>query len=71
LQQPPNNWDLQTIEFNMFHPFDVHETNATPLDKESIMMYPIPTNWTTNGFSAGLNTDLSATDRQFIRTQYP
>ncbi len=71
LSGPPNNWDLETIEFNMFHPYDVHETNATPLDKDSIMMYPIPATWTVDGFSAGLNTDLSPLDCQFIRSQYP
>ena len=71
LSGPPNNWSVDQIEFNMFHPFSVQETNATPLDKDSIMMYPIPASWTLDGFSAGLNTDLSPIDRQFIRTQYP
>ena len=71
LSGPPNSWTLEQIEFNMFHPFSIQETNATPLDKASIMMYPIPARWTTDGFSAGLNTDLSALDRQFIREQYP
>jgi hypothetical protein len=71
LSGPPNNWSVDEIEFNMFHPFAVQETNATPLDKDSIMMYPIPTRWTLDGFSAGLNTDLSPLDKQFIRTQYP
>jgi serralysin len=71
LSGPPNNWTLDVIEFNMFHPIEIHETNATALDKNSIMMYPIPTRWTMDGFSAGLNTDLSPLDRLFIRTQYP
>jgi len=34
-------------------------------------MYPIPAAWTTDGFSVGLNEDLSATDRDFIREAYP
>jgi serralysin len=71
LSGPPNNWSLEVIEFNMFHPFELHETNATPLDKKSIMMYPIPARWTLDGFSTSLNADLSPLDRQFIRTQYP
>jgi hypothetical protein len=71
LSGPPNNWSLEVIEFNMFHAYSIAETNATPLDKDSIMMYPIPARWTLNGFSSDLNTDLSPTDRQFIRQQYP
>jgi serralysin len=71
LSGPPNNWTLEEIEFNMFHPFEVQETNATSLDKDSIMMYPIPARWTLDGFSTGLNTDLSPLDRQFVRVQYP
>jgi serralysin len=71
LSGPPNNWTPDVIEFNMFHPFAVNETNATPLDRTSIMMYPIPAKWTLDGFCSGLNTDLSPMDKQFIRTQYP
>ena len=49
----------------MFEPYAAAETNFTALDPRSIMMYPIPAGWTTDGFSVGLNTDLSATDEQF------
>jgi len=34
-------------------------------------MYPIPLAWTRNGFSAGLNRELSATDKAFIAQNYP
>ena len=71
LSGPPNNWDLPTIEFNMFTPHVAAETNFTALDPTSIMMYPIPAHWTTDGFSSDLNTDLSPTDCQFIRDEYP
>ena len=70
LSGPPNNWSLQTIEHNMFEPYAKADTNYTTLDKASIMMYPIPVSWTTNGFSVGLNGDLSPTDKSFIRNQY-
>src|SRR6266508_115114 len=50
---------------------DPGELSSTPTDPESIMMYPIPAAWTTDGFSVGLNEDLSATDRDFIREAYP
>jgi len=71
LSGPPNNWDLNTIEHNMFAPAAVNETNFTQMDPLSIMMYPIPARWTTDGFSAGLNADLSAKDKEFIHNQYP
>jgi serralysin len=71
LSGPPNNWSLDDIEHNMFEPHAKAETNFTDLDASSIMMYPIPSSWTTNGFSVGLNTALSTKDKQFIRQQYP
>jgi hypothetical protein len=70
LSGPPNSWPLDTIEFNMFQPFARAEVNATRVDPESIMMYPIPSTWTTDGFSVGLNGQLSASDRTFIKQQY-
>ena len=71
LSGPPNNWDLQTIEHNIFAQYDPATLSSTPTDPSSIMMYPIPARWTTDGFSAGLNRGLSETDKQFIRTAYP
>ena len=71
LSGPPNHWDADTIQHNMFDTWGANETNYTKTDGASIMMYPIPANWTTNGFTIGLNTQLSPTDRQFIHQQYP
>jgi serralysin len=71
LSGPPNNWSLGVIEQNMFEAYNKKETNYTAVDANSIMMYPIPKAWTTNGFAAGLNSALSPTDRKFIHTQYP
>ena len=71
LSGPPNNWTLAQIENNMFRQFSEAETNFTALDAKSIMMYPIPAKWTTNGFSVDTNTALSDTDKKFIRRQYP
>lgn len=71
LSGPPNSWSLDDIEHNMFEPHAAAETNFTALDPKSIMMYPIPSSWTTNGFSVSLNTELSTKDKQFIRQQYP
>jgi serralysin len=71
LAQPPNRWSKETVDFNLFKPWEVSETNFTKVDPESIMMYPIAARWTEDGFSAGNNTKLSATDRKFIAREYP
>lgn len=71
LSGPPNNWDRDTIDNNMFNAPILSQVNATPVDSDSIMMYPIPAHWTNDGFSAGFNAQLSQTDIDFIRQQYP
>lgn len=69
---PPNNWDKATIDHNMFEAYSKTETNYTAVDITSIMMYPIPASWVTDPkYAAGLNTDLSTQDKQFIHKQYP
>lgn len=71
LSGPPNNWDDQTIDANIYSHYTAAEVLATAVDPSSIMMYPIPKAWTTDGFSAGLNGELSETDRDLIRIAYP
>lgn len=71
LSGPPNNWDDATIENNMFKIYAPHEVSATPVDPLSIMMYPIPAAWTTDGFSAGLNVEISVSDRYLVSNIYP
>ena len=72
LKSGPNNWDDATIQHNMFDAYAKEETNYSKLDTKSIMMYPIPASWVTDTkFVAGLNDDLSPTDRTFIHAQYP
>lgn len=70
LSGPPNNWTLDVIERNMFQPYAENEVNSTPLDVHSIMIYPMPATWNLDGVAVGLNTELSATDKDFIREQY-
>jgi len=71
LSGPPNNWGLPTIEANMFKSYSMSEVTATPVDRTSIMMYVIPSRWTEDGFSADLNSTLSAEDRRLIAQAYP
>jgi serralysin len=70
LSGPPNRWSVEEIEFNVLKPAAPEDVDATTMDRQSIMMYPIPLSWTTNGFSTGFNSDLSDTDNKFIRKQY-
>lgn len=71
LSGPPNHWDPRTIAANMFQGFDAGETNFTALDPRSIMMYPYPAEWTLDGFSTPLNTELSEDDKALIHKMYP
>jgi serralysin len=71
LSGPPNKWSEDVVNRNMFDVLAEGESNHTKLDPASIMMYPIPTKWTTNGWTVGLNSTLSPTDRSFIQDQYP
>ena len=71
LSGPPNNWDDATIENNMFAKYAPSALVTTNVDPKSIMMYPIPKAWTLDGTSAGLNSELSVKDKQFIATNYP
>lgn len=71
LSGPPNNWSQETIDHNMFDVYDRKKVIATEVDPDSIMMYPIPASWTNDGFSAGLNGELSHLDESLIARAYP
>jgi hypothetical protein len=71
LSGPPNNWDAATIEHNMFEQYPSNTIAGTTLDRDSIMMYPIPQSWLIEGAPVGMNEVLSETDQKFIRLQYP
>jgi len=66
---PPNNWSRSQVDSAIFRVFA--SALHSPLDPLSIMMYDIPSRWTTNGFSARSNFELSEHDRSFIRDAYP
>lgn len=66
LSGPPNNWDLATIENNMFKKYSLEQLNGTALDKKSIMLYAFPPTWTLDGFQSEPNEVLSEVDKTFI-----
>jgi serralysin len=68
---PPNNWDQQKVDLNLFQTYQANLTNFTETDPRSIMMYPIPAGFTTNGLEVGWNMQLSDSDKSFIAQMYP
>jgi hypothetical protein len=68
---PPNNWGREEVENNMFKRYSRTITQFTQLDPTSIMMYSFPRTWTTDGFQAPDNKDLSETDKKYIAKMYP
>jgi hypothetical protein len=71
LSGPPNHWDRQTIEHNIFHAYSMDQINGTVFDPKSVMLYSIPARWTTDGFSSKNNGDYSEEDRAFLGKMYP
>jgi serralysin len=71
LSGPPNEWDEEAIRHNVLDHYDPKEVTATDVDSASIMMYPIPAAWTLDGFSAGLNREISPLDTELIHGIYP
>lgn len=70
-QGPPNNWTRAQVDTNLFQTYSKTETNFTAFDPGSIMLYPIPNEFTVGDFEVGWNRMLSATDIDFIAMQYP
>ena len=66
----PNNWDARTIEDNILKPLSLDSHIATRFDKDSIMLYPFPTEWTVGDFESSGNEDLSKGDKAFLKRHY-
>jgi hypothetical protein len=63
-------WDEQMVEHNVFKQYASSKITNSHFDPKSIMLYPIPEGFTTNGFVVDWNTDLSPADKAFIRKAY-
>lgn len=68
---PPNNWNKEKVEINMFQKYGTDMTNFSKFDRDSIMLYAIPNELTIGDFSVGWNRELSATDKEFMGAMYP
>jgi hypothetical protein len=70
-QGPPNNWTRSQVDINLFTRYSAELTQFSAFDKESIMLYPIPNEFTVGDFEVGWNKVLSETDKTYVRTLYP
>nr|ABK97392.1 metalloprotease [uncultured bacterium] len=68
---PPNNWSKEQVDTNLFQQYSEDQVRFTGFDRESIMLYPIPNEFTVGDFEVGWNRDLSADDKEFIGRMYP
>jgi Bacterial pre-peptidase C-terminal domain len=68
---PPNNWTKEQVDQNLFARYSQDITQFSTFDPKSIMLYPIPNEFTIGDFEVGFNTTLSDTDKSFIATIYP
>lgn len=72
-QGPPNNWTKADVDAQVFAKYGKNDKTIsyTAYDPASIMQYFIDESFTTDGFSVGENTVLSATDKSHIAKVYP
>jgi hypothetical protein len=68
---PPNLWDKDTVDVNIFQKYSADRTQHTEFDPHSIMLYPVPNELTVGEFEVGWNSSLSDLDREFIGVLYP
>jgi serralysin len=70
--RPENGgWSRARVDWDVFYKYSLTQTNSSNYDPFSIMHYPLPASFTTNGYSVGWNNYLSTTDKIFMESQYP
>lgn len=67
----PNFWPRAQTYRNLLQKYEHEGVAATEFDPDSIMLYPIPQEFTVGDFEVGWNTELSAKDREMIARMYP
>lgn len=68
---PPNNWPKAQVDSNLFERYSRTITQFSAFDRDSIMLYAIPNQFTIGDYEVGWNTHLSGGDKSFIATIYP
>lgn len=64
-------WSQEDVDSNIFQVYSEDSTNHTAFDSTSIMEYAVPDSLTVGSYAIGWNTELSASDIEFMRRQYP
>ena len=70
-QGPPNNWSRSQVDINLFTRYGAEITQFSEFDPESIMLYPVPNEFTIGDFEIGWNKALSPRDKEFVGALYP
>ncbi|KAL2279396.1 hypothetical protein FJTKL_13466 [Diaporthe vaccinii] len=68
---PPENWTEDMVDQNVFRLYTLEDTQATPFDPDSVMLYSYPAEWTTDGKGTSFNAHLSALDTEYLKFCYP
>ena len=63
-------WSRTEVDEQVLNKNSAETTQYTGFDASSIMEYPVSASLTTNGFSIGWNTQLSAADKSFVQLMY-
>jgi hypothetical protein len=64
-------WTKEEVDEQVFAKYDADSIRGTAIDKQSIMMYPIPNSITIGDYIVGWNSNLSEEDKTFIGKMYP
>jgi len=64
-------WSKADVDHNLFTPVDKAGSQFDEYDPHSIMHYPVPPEFTTDGVSVGWNFVMSDIDKRFIARVYP
>jgi serralysin len=65
-----DGWSKDMVDQQVFDRYSVTMTNKS-YDPKSIMHYPIPANFTMDGYTVGENDDLSENDKNLVKELYP
>ena len=68
---PPNNWNRDIVDHNIFSKYARITTNYSTYDRLSIMHYRFPPELTIDGNSSPINNNFSSIDQQYARLIYP
>jgi hypothetical protein len=68
---PPNYWTAAEVDHNIFQRYAHTQANSSTFDPASIMLYPIPPQFTGGKLTVGWNRTLSPVDRAHIAKLYP